>query len=167
MNNLKPEHPVFIPTDTVLDKLRKNREYYDKLEEWCIINLPFVEVLKKEDFKTYDEYNVWKKDYVRFLTKYDPNKKHVIRTFLHSAKRTIGTVDIFKILIVFFLFVFLYVFYDYSCSVKKQSENAVIGRYVPISQSIGRMSYYAIMDTETGYVYDIDGTLINKFEKKQ
>ena len=160
MNNLKPYPPVFISTDTVLDKLRKNREYYDKLEEWCIVNLPFVEVLKKEDFKTYDEYNVWKKDYVRFLSKYDPNKKHVIRKFLHSTRRIIEHIDILKISIVFVLFGFLCVFYDYSCSIKTQSNNS---RYSISSTNFGAL----VLDNKTGDVYDADGTLITHSPKKQ
>ena len=166
MNNSKPVQPEILLTDTVIDRLRKNREYYEHLKGWGAVNLPFVEVLKKEDFKTYDEYNVWQKDYLKFLAAYDPNKKHLIRKFLHSTKKVIGPNGIFKIAIVFFLFVFLYLFYDYSSSIKKQSESVNIGRYVPISESFGRLSYYSIMDTETGCVYDIDGKLINKFEKK-
>ena len=160
MSNLKPEPPVFISTDTVFDRLKKNREYCEQLEEWSIVNLPFVDVLKKEDFRTFEEYNEWKKVFVEFLEKYDLNKKQRNRRLLNSTRRCLKHIDLFKISIVFVLFGFLCVFYDYSCSVKTQSEN---GRYSISSTSFGAI----VLDNKNGDAYDADGTLMTRSPKKQ
>jgi len=79
---------------------------------------------------------------------------------LQSTKRKIESLNIFKISIVFVLFAFLYVFYTYSCSIKTQSENC---RYSISSMNFGAL----VLDNKSGDVYEIDGTLISKFKKKQ
>jgi nitrate reductase gamma subunit len=160
MDNLKPDPPVFKSTDPLLYKSRKNREYYDQLEEWCVINLPFIDVFKKEDFITPVEYYKWKEEHVEFLKSYDSNKEQINRSFMNSTKRLLEHFPIFKISIVFVLLGFLCVFYDYSRSIKTQSDNS---RYSISGTNFGAL----VLDNRTGDVYDTDGTLLTTSPKKQ
>ena len=60
----------------------------------------------------------------------------------------IKKIELFKALLLILIIGFLYVFYDYSKSVRKQSEN---GRYILVTTTY---SSGQVIDTRTGKVYE-------------
>lgn len=101
-----------------------------------------------------------KKEHVEFLNNYNSDKKQINKRFMNQTKRLLEHFPVFKISIVFVLLGFLCVFYDYSRSIKTQSDNS---RYSISCTNFGAL----VLDNRTGDVYNTDGKLITTSPKRQ